>query len=105
MTAVNDIYFVEEEAQANLECFGTGQLKWTSSLGFEIPFNMLENVYQSHDQTRDALALTIKNFTGLTTAIYTCTSDLTDTLDNPISVSVLITNSESLCEHNYTLCG
>ena len=95
MLSISDLYVVEEESRVSLECFGTGRLEWTSSLGFEIPLNVSEEIYQSYDQTRDALALTIKNFTSQTNATYTCTTELTDSQNNPISVSVLITSSKS----------
>ena len=94
MLSISDLYVVEEESRVSLECFGTGRLEWTSSLSFEIPLNVSEEIYQSYDQTRDALALTIKNFTSQNNATYTCTTDLTDSQNNPISVSVLITSSK-----------
>ena len=89
---LNELYFAEEESEVTLECFGTGSLKWTSSTGSEIEFDESENIFQLYDPTRDALALTIKNFTSLTTDVYTCMTDLTDAHNNSITVSVLITS-------------
>ena len=89
---MNELYFAEKESEITLECFGTGSLEWTSSTGSEIKFDESENIYQSYDPTRDALALTIKNFTSLTTDVYTCMTDLTDIHNNPVTESVLITS-------------
>ena len=86
---------MEEETRVRLECFGTGILQWTSSTGLEIPSDMSGNVYQSYDHTRDALALVIRNFTTINTAVYTCASDLDNVLNNgPVLLSLLITNCE-----------
>ena len=89
---VEDLYIVAEESAVSLECFGTGTLKWTSSTGEAISSDESENIYWSYDQTRDALALVIRNFTSLTTAVYTCMTNLTDAHTNAITVSLLITS-------------
>ena len=92
MQSVNDLYFVEDESNVRLECYGTGSLQWTSSTGLEIPLASSGNIYQSYDPTRDALSLVIQNFTNITTATYTCMTNLTDAQNNPITVSVLVTS-------------
>ena len=89
---VEDIYFVDDESSVRLECFGSGNLEWSSSIDSEITTSVLENVYQSYDHTRDALALVIRNFTNITTAMYTCMTDLNDTHNRPITISILITS-------------
>ena len=92
MQPVNDLYSVENEARVRLECYGTGNLQWTSSTGLEIPLAGSGDIYQSYDHTRDALALVIQNFTSTTIATYTCVTDLIDAHNTPISISVLITS-------------
>ena len=87
-----------------LECFGTGNLQWTSSTGLEIPSDRSGDIYQSYDHTRDALALVIQNFTISNTAVYTCVSDLTDVFNsNPISLSLFLTNCECVYNHGIPL--
>ena len=95
MEVVNDLYKVNDGSRVMLECFGSGNLEWTSATGSAIPLSESGIIYQSYDQTRDALALTIPNFMSTNTAVYTCMTDLTGTYNGPISVSVLI----SSCKH------
>ena len=90
----DDLYYAKEFSQVNLECFGSGNLEWTSSTGFDIPLDELGEIHQSYDHTRDALSLVIANFTSDHTAVYTCTTDLTDDYDRQIALSILITNCE-----------
>ena len=92
MQRVNDLYFVEDQSSVRLECFGSGNLQWNSSTGLEIPVATSGNIYQSYDSTRDALSLVIRNFTSITTSTYTCITDLTDTLNSPITEAVLVTS-------------
>ena len=89
MQPVNDLYFIENEARVRLECFGTGNLQWSSSTGLQILSDMSGNIHQSYDHARDALTLVIQNFTSVTIT-YTCMTDLTDAHNSPITVSVLI---------------
>ena len=90
----SDLYFVEDQLRVRLECFGTGNLQWSSSTGLEISLNRSGDIYWSYDHTRDALALVIQNFTASYTAVYTCTSDLTVFDSDPLSLSLLITSCE-----------
>ena len=92
MLAVSDLYSVENGARLRLECFGTGNLQWTSSTGLEISSDESGNIYRSYDHTRDALTLVIQNFTNDTIATYTCMTDVTDVNGSPITISVLITS-------------
>ena len=92
MQTVSDIYSVQNGEGVNLECFGPGMLRWTRSTGLEIPTDNTANIYQSYDESRDALALTIRSFSRDATATYTCTTDLA--VNGPITASVLITSCE-----------
>lgn len=82
----------EEESYVSLECFGTGTLEWTRSTGEDISSDESENIYQIYNQRRDVLTLVIRNFTSLTTGVYTCMTNLTDAHNNPITASLLITS-------------
>ena len=89
---VEDLHFAEEESSVRLECFGSGSLKWTSSTGLNISSSDLENIHQSYDPTRDALTLVIMNLTSINSATYTCMTNLNDTHNIPLAVSILITS-------------
>ena len=90
---ISDLYPVENEISVRLECRGTGTLQWSSSTtGLQIPSDSSSNVHQAYDHTRDALALVIQNFTSITTATYTCMTNLTDAHNSPITTSILITS-------------
>ena len=91
---ISDLHFVEDQSRVRLECFGTGNLQWSSSTGLEISSNQSGDIYWSYDHTRDALALVIQNFTTNYTAVYTCTSDLTNVLGSKLPLSLLITSCE-----------
>ena len=92
---VGGLHHVEEHSEVVVECLGTGNLYWTSSTGFEISQNWSDDIYQSYDHTRDALALVFHNFTSNYVATYTCTTDLVNVYTaGPISHSLLITNGE-----------
>ena len=92
MQPVNDLYFVKNEARIRLECFGTGNLQWSSSTGLQVLSDTSGNIYQLYDHTRDALTLVIQNFTNIAIATYTCMTNLTDAHNSPITVSILITS-------------
>ena len=93
MQPISDLYSVQSEASVRLECRGTGTLQWSSSItGLQIPSDSSGNVYQAYDHTRDALALVIQNFTSITTATYTCMTNLTEAHNSPITSSILITS-------------
>ena len=77
-----------------MECFGTGDLQWSSSSGLDISSNQSGDIHWSYDHTRDALALVIQNFTASYTAVYTCTSDLAVLGSDPLAFSLLITSCE-----------
>ncbi len=98
MQPINDLYFVENEASVRLECRGTGNLQWSRSsstgVNLQIPSDQSNNTYQTYDHTRDALALVIRNFSSITIATYTCTTNLTDAHNSPITTSILITSCE-----------
>ena len=99
MEEVDDIFFVANSTRVNLECFGSGTLTWTSSTSSEIWTSESGNIYQLYDQTRDAQALIIRNFTSATTAIYTCTTDLINNYNSLIATSVFITSCKPACIH------
>ena len=92
MQPVNDLYFVQDQSSVRLECFGSGNLLWNSSTRLEIPQGSSGNIYQSYDSINDVLSLVIQNFTRVTTSTYTCTTDLTDMQNKPITESVLVTS-------------
>lgn len=89
---ITDLYYIDELSEVNLECFGTGNLEWTSSNGLEIPRDESSSIHQLYDHTRDALSVDILNFTSINNAVYTCKTDLTDAYERPISLSLLVTN-------------
>ena len=99
---VSDLHFVEDLSRVQLECFGTGNLQWSSSTGLEISSNQSDDIYWSYDHTRDALTLVIQNFTASYAAVYTCTSDLTNVLSmRSDSLSLLITSCECVVNNFY----
>ena len=90
------LHRVEDHSIVFVECLGTGNLQWTSSTGFEISQDRSDDIYQSYDHTRDALALVIENFTSIYVATYTCATDLVDVYTGPIiPYPLLVTNGES----------
>lgn len=107
MEEVNDLHFVPEQSTVSLECLGSGSLVWTSSTGLEIPFDESNNIYQSYNETRDALTLVISNFTNSTTATYTCMANLTDSIVTTSSILVTSCKSASsaiVSRYLYELC-
>jgi hypothetical protein len=95
MRLISDLYSVENEASVRLDCRGTGNLQWSSSnVNLQILSDQSNNIYETFDNARDALALVIRNFTSISITTYTCTTNLTDAHNSPITTSILITSCE-----------
>ena len=99
---LRDMITVDSGAEVTIECFGSGDLQWTSSTGQEVSTDMeSSNLYQLFISSRDVQVLHIRNFSSSNAAAtYTCTTNLTSESGDTVEIAVTLKEGSyvlSLC--------